>query len=173
MVILGAVSAAPVLPVVESAPAVVAIPCIIATSPVRKLLPQAFSGIMLGVHEVEATLLMSACLLAVRLDSRSHLEDGIRVGGEEFRRSETQRWQGRRVFFLGDLGESCESLEADFGGGEDEVGGCVVDPFDAHWLLSRAVASKLLDILRGHFIDTANMHFFVDRFIGEGVDGDF
>ena len=64
-------------------------------------------------------------------------------------------------------------MEADFGGREDDVGGCVVDPFNAHWFLSRAVASKLFDILCGQFIDAANMHFFVDRFIGEGVDGGF
>jgi hypothetical protein len=37
-----------------------------------------------------------------------HLEDGIRVGGENFRQSETQRWQGSRVFFLGDLGDGCQ-----------------------------------------------------------------
>jgi hypothetical protein len=64
-------------------------------------------------------------------------------------------------------------LEANFGVGEDDVGGCVIDPFNAHWFLPRAFASKLFDIFGGQFIDAANMHFFVDRFIGEGVDGGF
>jgi hypothetical protein len=169
--VLVAVSAASVLPVVEFSTPVITFTCIVAISPVCKLLSQAFPRIVLGVHEVETTLLMSAWLLAVRLDSRSHLEDRIRVGGEEFRRSETQRWQGRGIFFLGDLGESCEGLKANFGGGEDDVGGRVVDPFNAHWFLSRAITSKLFDIFCGHFIDAANMHFFVDRFIGEGVKG--
>jgi hypothetical protein len=91
------------------------------------------------------------------------------MGWEELRRSETQRRQGRRVFFFRDLGEGCQSLEADFGGGVDDVGGSVVNPFNAHWLLARTFTSKLFYILCGHFIDPANVHLFVDRFLRERV----
>jgi hypothetical protein len=169
VVVIVIISAASVLPVVKSAPAVIAISCIVAMPPVLEFLSQTFSRVVLRVHEVEATLFMSACLLAVGLDSRSHLDYGVGVGWEEFRRSKAQRRKGRRVFFFGDLGESCQSLEADFGGGVDDVGGSVVNPFNAHWLLARTVTSELFDVLCGHFVDPANVHLFVDRFLGEGI----
>jgi hypothetical protein len=62
-------------------------------------------------------------------------------------------------------------LEADFGGGVDDVGGSVVNPFNAHWLLARTITSELFDVLGGHFIDPANVHLFVDRFLGDGIKG--
>jgi hypothetical protein len=55
-------------------------------------------------------------------------------------------------------------LDADLGGGVDEVGRGVIDPFNAHWLFGEMAAGELFDIVRGHFIDTANVHLFVDRF---------
>jgi hypothetical protein len=107
VVVVIIIPAAPVLPVVESAPAVIAIACVVATPPVFEFLSQTFSRVVLRVHEVEATLFMGACLLAIGLDSRSYLDYGVGVGRAEFGRSEAQRRQGRRVFFFGDLGESC------------------------------------------------------------------
>jgi hypothetical protein len=168
LVILVSVSASSVLPVIESAPPVTIV--IIAASSIREFLSQTFSGVVFGVHKVEATLLIRAGLFAVGLDSRPDLEDGVGVGGKGFRGSQAQCRQRRRIFFLVDLGESRESLDADLGGGVYEVGGGVIDPFNAHWLFCEVTASELFDIFRSHFIDAANMHLFVDRLFVERIE---
>jgi hypothetical protein len=69
------------------------------------------------------------------------------------------------------LSESCQSFEAGFSRGENDVGGRIVDPFNARWFLTRTIPCELLDVVCSHLVDPANVDFFVDRFLGEGING--
>ena len=75
------------------------------------------------------------------------------------------------ALFLAELCQSCESLEADLGRRVHNVGRCIVDPFHTGGRLIREMcAGELLDIVGGQFVDPANVDFFKQSVLGEGVD---